>query len=365
MRVAHICQSADPNIGGSLTVARALACAQREQGVDARLVFLYADDKVGGGAPHPECETFCDVDRHSRWLRGIPALRRALRKINPEIIHHHDGILWPRLATAGLRRPLVTHGHLGWSPASPIATAYWTNRYIGAHTDCLVAISNWVRDSWVRAGFPSERIRVLPNGVDCARFYPRPLELRQSVRVQLGLPLDQRVLLWAGRLDREMKGLDRLVATARALPAGIRMVIAGDGPFRDWLVKELESLPGDRRPLLLGKVENPAEIFGIADAFLFTSKVEPFGLVLLEAAASGLPIFAFDCEGGGRELLSELGSLVVAEDSVDDLVHTLAAGRPPVDTALIERVRREYSWAAVARASASVYAEFISGRGKA
>ncbi len=365
MRVAHICQSADPNIGGSLTVARALASAQREQGVDAQLFFLYGSDKVGGGAPHPECETFCDVDRHSRWLRGIPALRRALRQLNPQIIHHHDGILWPRLATAGLRRPLLTHGHLGWSPASPISSPYWTNRYIAAHTDCLLAISNWVRDSWVSGGFPSERIRLLPNGVDCGRFYPRPLELRRSVRAQLGLPMDQRLVLWAGRLDREMKGLDRLMATARALPAGIRMVIAGDGPFRDWLAMELETVPVDRRPLLLGKVADPAEIFGIADAFLFTSKVEPFGLVLLEAAASGLPIYAFDCEGGGQELLRELGALVVAELSVAELAHALAAGRPPVDATLIERVRRDYSWAAVARSSANVYAEFSPGRGKA
>ena len=114
----------------------------------------------------------------------------------------------------------------------------------------------------------------------------------------------------------ETKGLDRLTATARSLPAGIRLVIVGDGPARAWLVTQLETL--DDRPLLMGNIKDPAEIFGIADAFLFTSNVEPFGLVLLEAAASGLPIYAFVCEGGGRELLRDLGATVVMDSSVSD-----------------------------------------------
>lgn len=358
MRVAHICQSADPNVGGSLTVARALVNAQRNQGIDARLVFLYRSDYSSAVASHREHEIFCQVDRRSRWLRGISILRRKLEKINPDIIHHHDGILWPRLATAGLGRPLMTHAHLGRPQVSRYSGAYWIHRYIAAHTDCLLAISAWVRESWVKGGFPRERTRLIPNGVDCAHFYPRTIEVRRSARIRLGLPVDQKLLLWVGRLDRETKGLDRLVATARALPAGIQLIIAGNGPARNWLGAELEASNLVCPPLVLGKLDDPAELFGVADAFLLTSKVEPFGLVLLEAAASGLPIFAFECVGGAMNLLHELGALVVTDVAMYDFFPALAAIHSNVDPALIERICQEYSWAAVARATSAVYTEF-------
>ncbi len=363
MRVAHICQIADPNIGGSLTVARALIKAQRKQGMDARLVFLYGGEMQAGRSPDTEYELFCQVDRRWRWLKGIAVLRRRLRSIAPDIIHHHDGILWPRLATAGLKRPLLTHGHLGRPQAALSSSSYWTHRYIAAHTDCLVAISDLVAESWVRGGFPRERTRLIPNGVDCERFHPRSAEVRSNVRAGLGLSATQKFVLWAGRLDRETKGLDRLVATARRLSEDSRLVVAGDGPARGWLAGEVGQLSANRRPILLGKVNDPADLFGAADAFLFTSKVETFGLVLLEAVASGLPIFAFECEGGGRELLRHLGGLVVAEGDVAVLAQAIASvSVTEANRRMVEQVRREYSWTAVERATRTAYAEFSARR---
>lgn len=358
MKVVHICQSADANLGGSLTVARALVRAQRDLGVDARLVCLYLHDGAASDLQHPHYEILCQVKRRSRWSRGIYILRRELNRINPDVIHHHDGILWPRLATMGMRCPRFTHGHLGRPRAGILSPSYWVHQYMAKDTDCLVAISSWVAESWLAGGFPSRKIRLIPNGVDQERFYPRPVEVRRKARMDLRLPMDARLLLWAGRLDRETKGLDRLVAVAKLLPADMRLVIAGDGPAREWLAAELEVMEMNRRPMLLGKIEDPAELFGISDAFLFTSKVEPFGLVLLEAASSGLPIFAFDCDGGGRELLRQLQATVIRDGEEAALIQSLAADQAPIDAAMIEELHRKYSWAAVAQATLDAYAEF-------
>ncbi len=360
MRIAHICQSADPSIGGSLTVARALVKAQREEGVDARLVFLYASRDAAVQAADTQ-EIFCQVDRQSRWFRGIRILRRELEKISPDIIHHHDGIFWPRLATVGLGPPLFTHAHLERPEVSAFSAAYWTHRYIASHTDCLLAISDWVRESWVRGGFPREQTRLISNGVDCAQFYPRPEETRRALRARFGLPSDQKLLLWAGRLDGGSKGLNRLVATARVLPAGVRLIIAGDGPSRTQLVADLKALHLDSPPILLGMLHDPAELFGTADAFLFTSIVEAFGLVLLEAAASGLPIFAFECVGGAKDLLHQLGATVLDEGSIADSLSTLTAASPSVKRGLLERVRQKYSWTTVSRATLVAYGEVGAG----
>lgn len=357
MIVAHICQSNDANIGGSLVVARALIRAQRSLGIDARLVCLYDSGSTEGGEATDE---FCQVSRHSRWLLGIPTLRAKLRKLSPAIIHHHDGLLWPRIATAGLGIPLVTHGHLGRPQTGWTTGSYWTHRYVAAHTDRLIAISPWVADSWADGGFPREQIRLVPNGVDCERFYPRGSEFRQHFRSSLGLPTGQRVLLWAGRLDRVTKGLDRLISTVKMLPKEVTLVIAGDGPSREWFEQELNTLDLANRPLIMGKVDDPAELFGIVDGFLFTSKIEPFGLVLLEAAASGLPLYAFRCDGGGMNLLLELQANVFGEDEVSILVKSFATHAPNAASYPAERVRLNYSWDAAATSLKRVYEDLAA-----
>lgn len=359
MTIAHLCQSADANIGGSLTVARALVHEQRALGVDARLVCLYDSNAGRIDAAASDEDVLCRIERRSRWRHGIRLLREKLAELKPEVIHHHDGLLWPRLATVGLGCPLVTHGHLGRPQTPWWSIASWTHRYIAAHTDCLVAISPWVAESWIVGGFESQRVKLIPNGVDCAKFFPRDADVRATVRERLALREGQKLLLWAGRLDRETKGLDRLVAVARLLPSHIKLAIAGDGPSRGWLEAQLQSFDPPTRPLLLGKLDEPAELFGVADAFVFTSKVEPFGLVLLEATSSGLPIYAFECEGGGSPLLHELGAMVVHDEDAAELVAAIATMRLQPDPDLRDRVRRQYSWDAVARATLKVYEELL------
>src|SRR4029077_5426641 len=98
MKILHIVQSADTSIGGSLTVARALMKAQRALGMDAWLVCLYDSPERESNEPRAEFEIQCLVTRDSPWTSGIVTLRKLFRQLHPDIIHHHDGILWPRLA---------------------------------------------------------------------------------------------------------------------------------------------------------------------------------------------------------------------------------------------------------------------------
>ena len=319
-RVAHICQSDDPNVGGSLSVARALVREQRKMGLDARLVFLYRTDSTSARLPKAADSLWCDVERKSRWLRGVLCLRRVLRQFDPAIIHHHDGILWPRLATVTLGRPLVTHGHLGLTTQGIFSPARLTQFAVKRTTDRLIAISEWVASSWERGGFPKERIRLIPNGVETDRFVSKSPEQKQTLRRQLGLPIDCRIVLWVGRLHREMKGLDRVAAIAAVLRPPFHLIVVGDGPDRSWLENKMKQIASNYT--LVGKVSDPTSYFCAADMFLFTSKVEAFGLVLLEAAASGLPVFAFDCEGGGRDLLEKLKATIASGDEAKWLAGT-------------------------------------------
>ncbi len=357
MKVVHLCQSSDPNIGGSLTVARALLKAQRELGAEAWLVHLYEHQDSSLETATREFEITLGVPRNKRWTWGVTQLRALLGEMSPDVIHHHDGILWPRVASSRSPALHVTHGHLGRPDTSCLSASYWTHRYVAAHTDCLLAISPWVARSWIEGGFPEKRIRLVPNGVDCSRFYKRSPATRSKVRASLGLHDSERLLLWAGRLDLETKGLDRLVGVAQSLPDKVRLVVAGGGPSQQWLADMLQPLGA--KVSLLGMVQSPEELFGCADAFLFTSRVEPFGLVLLEAAASSLPIFAFDCVGGGAPLLAELHSSMIKEIGSAEF-HT-AIGSPwrLLDPSIAEKVRSQYSWESAAKQTLSVYSEFL------
>lgn len=360
MKVLHICQSADPSIGGSLIVARALAQSQAALGIDAWLIYLYvsdADFEAGDGAK----QLFLGIERSRRYSSGIKVLGRALRDQSPDVIHHHDGLLWSRMASARLGLPLVTHGHLGSPKGGRLGLSQLIHRYIMKHTHRLIAISDWVAESWIMSGYPLEKVRLVQNGVDSDCFRPRSQEDRHEQLFNANIEPNNKILLWAGRLDRDTKGLDRLLLVLCNLPSDWCCLIAGDGPDRRWLVDEINAMSnGGHQVIMLGVVDNPEVWFGIADVFLFTSIVEPFGLVLLEAAASELPILSFHCEGGGMTLLRSLSARVIGEVDVPDLEHILLHLEETAPDKKIGRfVEEKFSWERAARQTIGVYQELL------
>lgn len=132
------------------------------------------------------------------------------------------------------------------------------------------------------------RTSVLPLGVDTNLFHPDKRDPRY--RAELGLPGDGPLLAYAGRIDNE-KRADRLVAMFRALPAelGAAMVMIGDGKLRERLVAESAGLPiawpgfeKDRAELARALASSDIYVSAMAD--------ETFGISVIEAQASGLPV---------------------------------------------------------------------------
>jgi glycosyltransferase involved in cell wall biosynthesis len=151
-------------------------------------------------------------------------------------------------------------------------------------------------DATLRAlGIDEARIGRWDRGVDVARFGPR--------HRTPGLLPGERNVLYAGRLTRE-KGIDLLAdafLAARERDPGLHLVLAGGGPEEDALRARL----GDRATFL-GWLEGDelARTYASADVFLFPSRTDTFGQVVLEAQASGLPVVAVD-EGGPTTLIRD------------------------------------------------------------
>jgi glycosyltransferase involved in cell wall biosynthesis len=164
-----------------------------------------------------------------------------------------------------------------------------------------------------------------------------------------------------GRMDRQTKGLDRLLSVLKKLPPEWICVVAGDGPDRDWLESQIrENNIKNDQVKLLGNVDKPEVWFGIVDAFLFTSKYEPFGLVLLEAAVSELPIISFQCEGGGLELLNTLGAITIHEKDIEKIGSILTSIVNTMQGVNNRKlIIKEYSWKKMATMTLSTYHEIL------
>lgn len=176
----------------------------------------------------------------------------------------------------------------------------------------LLGVSNAVRDD-IRAclpNWPAERIETLYNRIDIEAVQAEQLP-REEARTALGLPLDAWIVGNVGRLhpDKDQVTLIRGFALSRSrLPSGCLLVIMGSGRLKSSLKTLAVELGIADKVLLLGQVAQARRYFNAFDVFAITSDHEPFGMVLLEAMAAGLPLICTDC-GGGREVVGTGGKL--------------------------------------------------------
>jgi glycosyltransferase involved in cell wall biosynthesis len=162
----------------------------------------------------------------------------------------------------------------------------------------VFAPSEATRDMLIRARINPARIDIWRRGVSAARF--DPAKRSSALREQWGVTSSRPALVYAGRLSRE-KGLGLLGPLSRHLGyagAAHRLVFIGDGPMR----RELEAVcPG---AVFTGTLspDDVAVAMASADIFVFPSRTDTAGNVVLEAQASGLPVLVSRM-GGPRENL--------------------------------------------------------------
>ncbi|MDQ3761045.1 MAG: glycosyltransferase family 4 protein [Actinomycetota bacterium] len=301
----------------------------------------------------------------SLMLPTPPVLRRAaelLRELRCETAWFGAAaplaLLGPALRRAGARRVVASsHGHeVGWSMLPPGRIAL---RRIGTDADVVTAVSQYTRRRIASAFGPRAALELLPPGVDCAVFQPDPgarAEIRR--RHRLG---EAPVVLCVSRLVAR-KGQDTLV---QALPAirrqvpGATLLLVGGGPRRAALPQLAASYGVADAVVSAGPVlwsELPA-YYAAGDVFAMPCRtrghgldVEGFGLVFLEASATGLPVVVGDA-GGARETVraGDTGDLVNGRDvaAVARAIATLLAD-PERAAVMGRRGRRwmlqEWSW---------------------
>ncbi|WP_085317206.1 glycosyltransferase [Derxia lacustris] len=170
--------------------------------------------------------------------------------------------------------------------------------------DAVWTPSDWGRGVLLAHGLPPARVVTVPEGVEPLDYYPAPLAH------------DGFVFLSVGKVERR-KSLDELIAAfSLAFPAHlhprVRLRLKADYPrFPERVLALRERVAGDARiEVLAGEFSDAqmAQLYRSADAFVFPSKAEGFGLPALEALACGLPLAAVDCSGQSQ-YLARIGGL--------------------------------------------------------
>ncbi len=236
--------------------------------------------------------------------------------------------------------PLETGRGVAWRAyqrAFTTLNAAW-ERGAFAAAGRVVAISGEVRRELLAIGVPEAKIRTIPYGVDLQEFRPPAADRSDgaAARRTLGLPEGVPLLLFAGDIRTARKNLATVLAALPSLP-GVHLAVVGavgGSPSP----AEAERLGLSGRVHFLGFRRDVAAVMRACDLFVFPTRYEPFGLVILEALASGLPVVT-SAVAGAAELLTPACGVALA-DPEDAAALAAALRRLLADPAALNRMRR-------------------------
>lgn len=288
---------------------------------------------------------------------GLLGMAAAFLARVPNRLHHFTGQVWA--TRSGLQRKF-------YKTCDRLIAALATRTFTDGHAQAAFLASEGVTKGNVAVLGPGPIC-----GIDMQRFYPDAVR-KVEMRRRLSIPPDAVVVLFVGRLHRE-KGLWELVQAMELLghESGLILLLVGPSDDAD-LVRRLDALPQAVQSIIrrTGGVPDPECYMQAADIFVLPSHREGFGMVVLEAAACGLPAIVSDIYGlrdAVEDGVTALKVPVNAPDALAAAIHRLAENedlRASMSHAALQRVATSFTRERITNTWLSLYAE-IEGRAEA
>lgn len=369
VRILLVSNNLPPVTGGSVTVYENLC--QLAQGAIVALAPSHdyttgrafeAAQAYDAGAPYPIHRTkflrppnapqgggsrLADLVLMARILSKVVSVARKERTkvICLGDLVYSGWLIFPLRYLLGYKVVLYIHGEEITTQSGGGMFDAWRARFL-AHADAIVAVSTFTVEAMIRLmGADPAKIVLIPNGVDLKRFHVRTPAADAPARYGVA---GRRVVLSVGRLVPR-KGMDRLVeamAIVRREVPDAHLLIAGEGPLAADLRRLIAENGLEGAVTLLGPVSDEAlnELYALADVFALPNREMPdgdtegFGLVFLEANASGKPVVAGRAGGAVDAVSDEVNGLTV--DGADVGAIATAVLRLLQDPALHARLSR-------------------------
>jgi glycogen(starch) synthase len=338
-------------------------------------------DELAGLRVHrvPEPSWPRDLDRFVAWVQQmnedmLAAGEALAQESSYDLIHGHDWLVAHAAAALSerLEVPYVTtihateHGrHQGWIEDHPQSHIHSVERWMAHRADAVIVCSYYMRGHVADIfDIDERRVAVIPNGVDPSDL--RPSGDLEAMRREFAAPHEKLVLL-VGRLVYE-KGfqlaLDALPEVIQRV-GNVRFLVAGSGTHEGELRSQAQRLGLSEHGTFLGWIGDDVlhSLYRISDLCVVPSIYEPFGLVALEAMASGCPCIVADT-GGLREVVP-VGERVGLRFNGGDAEHLgVMIERLLVDDGLCDRLVTEasehvlrFDWDDIAERTCGIYDE--------
>ncbi len=272
-------------------------------------IILSTDGPFVGMLKEHNCR-YTLIDMEPKFsVDSIRRIRKYIRENKIEIVHTHSYRcnLYGRLACLFMGVVNLATAHVSlydYLDTPPLVRRIYliVERITSLMASKYICISAAMRDDLRRMGISDEKLVVIHNGVDLDAFYPRALDT--VLFDELGIGDNRPVIGTVGRMVTE-KGQVHLIDALRRLGARwprLRCLFIGTGPLLEELKKYAKTSGLAETCIFPGVRADIANIYSLMDIFVLPSIREPFGLVLLEAMASRVPIIA-TASGGPLEFI--------------------------------------------------------------
>lgn len=286
LRIAHVCSTSE--VSGANRYVFDCAAEQVRMGHE---VVVCAPKDPG------DAFSFADPNTPISAFGGVYAwsMNRAAARSKPDVIHCHGGKSARWLKYMPKRPPSVITIHSRYKPKTM------------SHLDSLIYIAEWQADMVQPFAGPKTHV---PNWVPALN--PSSREDAEAFRESIGVGTSECLIGFLGRMNFG-KGADLLISAIRKLDEwGVRVAICGDGEAKEELINQAAR---DPRFVFHGTMDDPSPFYAACDLVVVPSRQEAFGLVALEAMASGTPVLVNDKEGLAEVARDYPDNRVNAEDT--------------------------------------------------
>jgi glycosyltransferase involved in cell wall biosynthesis len=314
-------------VGGLESVVQALAIGQHSNGCRVSICSVVSPGDedlplhqalVAGGV-----SVMPVVIRGRHYLQELRQVTNVLQQVAPDIVHTHgyrsDLIAGRAARGQGFKTVSTVHGYTGGD---------WKNRLYEKlqsrsfrRFDAVVAVSRPLVARLTEQGVPRERIHLIPNGWGAST----PALDRAEARRILGIPPDEFVVGWVGRLSRE-KGADVLLDAVPMISGSAAVSFLGEGRESGRLRAQVEALGISNRVRWHGTIPDANRLYRAFDVFAMSSRTEGTPIALFEAMAAAVPIVA-TAVGGVPDVVRDQEAILVPAESPGELAQAIVSLR--------------------------------------